>query len=227
MRNIIRTARSYFDFEKKEKRKTPQYSTSHCRHTSHNYYYHYIAYIVHSFKMNFPSIKQLQLNALDSLKTPIKTSAAPSASSSSSTPRATPKAAPKTASKPTISIQHMSAQKAKTHQRMLYDVINYLRDIDKPATAEDIHAATGFDIKTTPGMMEALQSNVKISFEDPWFTYKVVSITTCVIIYIIIIKRNAQQEIPYTYTLIIQFTTGHTVRYKQNLTYYFISLHTQ
>lgn len=66
----------------------------------------------------------------------------------------------------------MSTQKAKPSQRLLYDVINYLRDLDKPASAEDIHTITGHDIKTTPGMMEALQSNPKISYEDGWFSYK-------------------------------------------------------
>jgi len=55
---------------------------------------------------------------------------------------------------------------------MLYDVIKYLRDVEKPVNAEDIHTATGFDLKTTPGMMEALQSNPKISFDDGWFSYK-------------------------------------------------------
>lgn len=119
--------------------------------------------------MNLPSTKQLHLAALASLQKtpPIKPHAAPSPSSRASTPRAAPKPAK------TISIQHMSVQKVKTNQRVIYDVINYLREIEKPATAEEIHTATGHDIKGIPGVMEALQSNVKISFEDGWFSYKV------------------------------------------------------
>jgi len=66
----------------------------------------------------------------------------------------------------------MSAQKAKPSQRILYDVIKYLRDLEKPANAEDIHVAMGYDLKGTPDLMEALQSNVKISYEDGWFSYK-------------------------------------------------------
>lgn len=56
---------------------------------------------------------------------------------------------------------------------MLYDVINYLKNLDKPAaTVEEIHTTTGHDIKAAPGMMEVLQSNPKINFDGGWFSYK-------------------------------------------------------
>lgn len=124
--------------------------------------------------MNQPSIKQLHLSALNSLqRTP---TARPGQASPAASPSPRVSSTPKASSTPrttkTVSIQHMSTQKAKTNQRLLYDVINWLRDTDKPATAEEIHAATGYDIKATPGMMEALQSNVKIAYEDGWFSYK-------------------------------------------------------
>jgi TFIIE beta subunit core domain len=118
-----------------------------------------------------PTTAQLHLKALNSLKPP------PQKNTHAAPPRpvakATPKSAPKPATK-TISIQHMTVQKAKSNQRMLYDIVNYLKNSEKPVSAETIHEATGHDIKTIPGMMETLQSNVKIAYDDGWFSYKVI-----------------------------------------------------
>ena len=119
--------------------------------------------------MNFPTTQQLHLRALNSLKN-VKTS-------NNNNNVAPPTRAPSTA-KPAprhkaISIQHMTVQKARSNQRLLYDIVNYLRDAEKPVTAVEIHEHTGHDLKTVPGLLESLQANIKVSYEDGWFTYKV------------------------------------------------------
>lgn len=67
----------------------------------------------------------------------------------------------------------MSVQKAKSNQRLLFDIVNYLRNAEKPVTAADIYEHTGSDVKTIPGLLESIQANVKINYEDGWFSYKV------------------------------------------------------
>lgn len=122
--------------------------------------------------MNLPTTQQLHLKALNSLKTPVKTSSnvasPPTRTSTPSKPAARPKPATKA-----ISIQHMTVQKARSNQRLLYDIVNYLRDAEKPVTAAEIHEQTGHDLKTVPGLLETLQANIKVSYEDGWFSYKV------------------------------------------------------
>ncbi len=68
----------------------------------------------------------------------------------------------------------MSVQKVKTNPRLLFDIINYLKEVDKPVTSKDILDATSVDINGVPGMAEILQGNVKIRYEDGWYSYKVI-----------------------------------------------------
>lgn len=116
--------------------------------------------------MNLGSIKDLQLAALNRLNAAKASHAAPARPAA---PRAPAKSAPRAKG---ISIQHMTVQKARSNQRLLYDIINFLRDSEKPVSAETIHEVTGHDIKTIPGLLESLQANVKINYEDGWFSYK-------------------------------------------------------
>lgn len=67
----------------------------------------------------------------------------------------------------------MTVQKARSNQRLLYDIVNFLRDTEKPVTAAEIHDNTGHDIKAIPGLLESLQANIKVNYEDGWFSYKV------------------------------------------------------
>jgi transcription initiation factor TFIIE subunit beta len=137
--------------------------------------------------------KQLQLQALDradkykaSQKGQKSTrsqngASAPSSSSTTTitttstttTHKSTPKSQTRAeATQKNFSVQHMSAQRAKPNPRVMYDVIKYLMEVEKPAQADEIHASTGHDIKGNPNMMEALQSNPKIHYEDGWFSFK-------------------------------------------------------
>jgi hypothetical protein len=128
--------------------------------------------------MNFPTTQQLHLKALNSLKA-VKASnnnnnnnvsSPPTRAPSSAKPAPRPKAA---SAKANISIQHMTVQKARSNQRLLYDIVNYLREAEKPVTAADIFNNTQHDLKTVPGLLESLQANIKVSYEDGWFSYKV------------------------------------------------------
>lgn len=122
--------------------------------------------------MNLGNTKDLQLAALNRLNA----ARAAHNNNNNATPAkpAAPRAPAKSAPRPKgISIQHMTVQKTKSNQRMLYDIINFLRDSEKPVSAETIHEVTGHDIKSIPGMLESLQGNVKISYEEGWFSYKV------------------------------------------------------
>lgn len=135
--------------------------------------------------MNLGTTKELQLAAMNRLSAARAANNTPSASKPAA-PRAPAKSAPRPKG---ISIQHMTVQKARSNQRLLYDIINFLRDSEKPVSAETIHEVTGHDIKTIPGMLESLQANVKINYEDGWFSYKV-NIACCIIIFILVAIPN-------------------------------------
>jgi transcription initiation factor TFIIE subunit beta len=125
--------------------------------------------------------KQLQLRALDSMKQQPKSTTKPVPSSNTapvpSSSRKPPslKAQVKTeggSNKPVMSIQHMSTPRSRPNQRVFYDVIKYLNEVERPVTIDEIHAATAHDIKGNPELLEELKANAKIHYEDGWFSYK-------------------------------------------------------
>jgi hypothetical protein len=60
-----------------------------------------------------------------------------------------------------------------TDQRLIFDLVNYLRQVDRAVTAEEIARDTGIDLQNSPELVESLKANPKVGIVDgQWYSYK-------------------------------------------------------
>jgi len=134
--------------------------------------------------------KQAHLQALESLHKGANTSTKSNSTPKNSAPkehkekksRSTPKnvkqetnnggGGSSSSGKKMVSIQYMSASKPKLQNRLFYDVINYLKEVERGVTVEELSAEMpGFDFKS-PEISEQLKMNTKIQFEDGKYSFR-------------------------------------------------------
>lgn len=67
----------------------------------------------------------------------------------------------------------MTAAKPKSTNRLLYDVLSYLKEADREVTAEELMSdLPGYDFKSSE-VTQQLQMNAKIHYEDGKYSFKV------------------------------------------------------
>ncbi len=71
-------------------------------------------------------------------------------------------------------LDYVAPAREKSILTQNHTIVNYLRKIEKEVTAEQIRAATGFDVLANDALLEQLRQNPKISYEDGTFSYKVI-----------------------------------------------------
>jgi len=60
-----------------------------------------------------------------------------------------------------------------TDQRLLYDIINYLKEVDRAVTIEEITSGTGIDVLSNSELLESLKTNPKVGIvEGRWYSFK-------------------------------------------------------